>query len=217
MAGADLVDNDAMEAGQTEGNSALDSLVLLLSFLDRPADPDQLRHLLGKGSAAVDADDLVRLAKKLDVQARKVRADSSARLDRLPLPAIAAMRDGTFLVLLQVAANKALVFRPGDERPGTLDRAAFEATFSGTLVLLTTRERVAGAKRAFDVSWFIPALVRYRHILRDVLVASFFLQILALVSPLFFQIVIDKVLVHKGLTTLEILALGRSSCMSSTC
>ena len=203
-----MVDNNTTDAGQTEGNSALDSLVLLLSFLDRPADPDQLRHLLGKGSAAVEADDLVRLAKKLDVQARKVRADTSARLDRLPLPAIAVMRDETFLVLLQVAPTKALVFRPGAERPETLDRAAFEAAFAGTLVLLTTRERVAGAKRAFDVSWFIPALVRYRHILRDVLVASFFLQILALVSPLFFQIVIDKVLVHKGLTTLEILALG---------
>ncbi len=203
-----MVDNNATDAGQAEGNSALDSLVLLLSYLDRPADPDQLRHLLGKGSAAVEADDLVRLAKKLDVQARKVRADTSARLDRLPLPAIAVMRDETFLVLLQVAPNKALIFRPGAERPETLDRAAFEAEFAGTLVLLTTREHVAGAKRAFDVSWFIPALVRYRHILRDVLVASFFLQILALVSPLFFQIVIDKVLVHKGLTTLEILALG---------
>jgi subfamily B ATP-binding cassette protein HlyB/CyaB len=203
-----LVENIASDATQAAGNSALESLVLLLSYLDRPADPDQLRHLLGKGSAAIEADDLVRLAKKLDVQARKVRADTSARLDRLPLPAIAAMRDETFLVLLQVSPTKALVFRPGAERPETLDRADFEAGFAGTLVLLTTRERVAGAKRAFDVSWFIPALVRYRHILRDVLVASFFLQLLALISPLFFQIVIDKVLVHKGLTTLEILALG---------
>jgi len=53
-----------------------------------------------------------------------------------------------------------------------------------------------------------PALVRYRHILRDVLIASSALQILALITPLFFQIVIDKVLVHKGLTTLEVLAVG---------
>ena len=51
--------------------------------------------------------------------------------------------------------------------------------------------RVTGARRAFDVSWFIPALVRYRHILRDVLIASFFLQILGLISPLFFQVMID--------------------------
>ena len=190
------------------GSSALDSLVLLLSYLDKPADADQLRHLLGKGSANIGADDLVWLAKRLDVRARKVRVRDAAHLDGIPLPAIAEFKDSSFGVLLQVSPSKALVFRPGDQRPQTLERAEFEAQFSGTLVLMTTRERIAGASRAFDVSWFIPALVRYRHILRDVLVASFFLQLLALVSPLFFQIVIDKVLVHKGLTTLEILALG---------
>src|SRR5688572_30040753 len=129
--------------------SALDSLVLLLSYLDRPADPDQLRHLLGKGSAAIVADDLVWLAKKLDVRARKVRVRDAAHLDGIPLPAIAELKDSTFAVLLQVSSGKALLFRPGAERPQTLERAEFEAMFSGTLVLLTTRERLAGAMRAF--------------------------------------------------------------------
>jgi ATP-binding cassette, subfamily B, bacterial HlyB/CyaB len=190
-------------------DSALDSLVLLLSFLDRPADPQQLRHLLGKGSAPLDADDLVRLAKKLDVQARKVSIKAE-RLDRMPLPAIAVVEGSRYLVVLQASQSKVLVFHPNAERPATMARIEFDAQFAGTLVLMTTRERVAGSQRGFDVSWFIPALVRYRHILRDVLIASFFIQILALISPLFFQIVIDKVLVHKGLTTLEVLAVGLS-------
>ena len=89
-----------------------------------------------------------------------------------------------------------------------MNRPDFEAEFAGSLVLMTTREHIAGSERAFDVSWFIPALVRYRHILRDVLIASFALQIIALITPLFFQIVVDKVLVHKGLTTLEVLAIA---------
>jgi ATP-binding cassette, subfamily B, bacterial HlyB/CyaB len=188
-------------------DSGLASFVLLLSFLDRPADPQQLRHLLGKGSERLNADDLVRLGKKLDVRARKVRA-STADLAGMPLPAIAALKDGTYVVLVQANHEKALVFAAGAERPQTIPNAEFDASFDGTLVLMTTRERVAGAARAFDVSWFIPALVRYRHILRDVLLASFFLQLLALITPLFFQVVIDKVLVHKGITTLEILAIG---------
>jgi subfamily B ATP-binding cassette protein HlyB/CyaB len=124
------------------------------------------------------------------------------------LPAIATCKSGECFVLLQVSAEKALVFRAGAERPEAVNRALFDEQFGGELVLLTTREQVAGSKRKFDVGWFIPSLVRYRRILRDVLIASFFLQILALISPLFFQIVIDKVLVHKGLTTLEILAIG---------
>jgi subfamily B ATP-binding cassette protein HlyB/CyaB len=49
---------------------------------------------------------------------------------------------------------------------------------------------------------------KYRHLLAEVVVASFFLQIFALVSPLFFQVVIDKVLVHRGLTTLDVLVIG---------
>jgi subfamily B ATP-binding cassette protein HlyB/CyaB len=196
-----------MELPVERRDTALASFVLVLSFLDRPVDPDQLRHTLGKGSEPLDLDDLVRLAKKLDVRARKVDAKPS-QLERMPLPAIAADKSGEYFVLLQVSAEKALVFRAGADRPEAVNRTAFDESFGGQLVLLTTREQVAGGKRKFDVSWFIPSLVRYRRILRDVLIASFFLQILALISPLFFQIVIDKVLVHKGLTTLEILAIG---------
>jgi subfamily B ATP-binding cassette protein HlyB/CyaB len=181
--------------------------VLLLSFLDRPADPEQLRHLSGRGSAPLDTDDLVRLAKRLEVEARKV-AVTADQLDGMPLPAIALMRNGEHLTLLKSSPDEALIFRAHATSPEKLSRAEFEAQFAGTLVLMTTRERLAGAKRSFDVSWFIPALVRYRHILRDVLIASFFLQLIGLITPLFFQVVIDKVLVHKGLTTLEILAIG---------
>jgi subfamily B ATP-binding cassette protein HlyB/CyaB len=202
-----MLEDDLPHLRDQPQDTALAAFVLLLSFLDRPADPQQLRHTLGKGSAALDVDDLLRLAKQLDVQARKVTT-APHRLERMPLPAIAIVEGGEHVALLQVSATKALIFRVGAERPETLDRAQFDASFTGTLLLMTTRDRVAGSKRAFDISWFIPALVRYRHILRDVLLASLFLQLLALLSPLFFQIVIDKVLVHKGLTTLEVLAIG---------
>ena len=78
----------------------------------------------------------------------------------------------------------------------------------GALLLMTSREAMAGDKRPFDISWFIPALVKYRKPLRDVLIGSFFLQLMGLVSPIFFQLVIDKVLVHQSMTTLDVLAFG---------
>ncbi|MFZ3374394.1 MAG: type I secretion system permease/ATPase [Chthoniobacterales bacterium] len=58
------------------------------------------------------------------------------------------------------------------------------------------------------MTWFVSALHKYRHIFTQVLVASFFLQLFALVSPLFFQVVIDKVLVHRSLGTLDVLVIG---------
>ena len=62
--------------------------------------------------------------------------------------------------------------------------------------------------RRFDFTWFLSAIHKYRKLLGEVVVASFFLQLFALVSPIFFQVVIDKVLVHRSLTTLEVLVFG---------
>lgn len=188
-------------------DSGLASLVLLLGFLQKPADPEQLRHAAGKGGALLDSTDLLRLAKQMEVRAREVDV-SLQRMARQPLPAIASTKEGRFFLLLQVSEDTALVFYPDREKPEQMSLSDFGALFSGKLILMTTRERMAGATRAFDVTWFTPAIVKYRHLLRDVLIASFFIQILALITPLFFQIVIDKVLVHNGLTTLEVLAIG---------
>lgn len=205
----EMDDREAAGApGREEQDSALLSFSLLLSFLDRAVDAAQLRHDLGKGSDSVTAADLLWLARRLPgVKARKVRAPL-AKLTQFPLPAIARLNSGEHLVLLQIADDRALIFRPNAERPEAIPLAAFGAEYGGETVLVTTRERLAGASRAFDVSWFIPSLIKYRHLLRDVLLASLFLQIMGLISPIFFQVVIDKVLVHKGITTLEVLAVG---------
>jgi subfamily B ATP-binding cassette protein HlyB/CyaB len=60
----------------------------------------------------------------------------------------------------------------------------------------------------FDFSWFIPAVVKYRKLMLEVFIVSFFIQLFALVTPLFYQVVMDKVLVHHGLTTLDVIAIG---------
>jgi subfamily B ATP-binding cassette protein HlyB/CyaB len=76
------------------------------------------------------------------------------------------------------------------------------------LILVTHRSGLLKGSSRFDFSWFIPALVKYRKLFSEVLLASFFIQLFALITPLFFQVVIDKVLVHRGLTTLDVLAVG---------
>src|SRR5581483_6363810 len=70
------------------------------------------------------------------------------------------------------------------------------------------RAGLAEVTRRFDVSWFLGAVHKYRWLLGEVLAASFFLQLFALITPLFFQVVIDKVLVHRGLSTLDVLIFG---------
>ena len=187
--------------------SGLLCFTALLGFLGKAAEPEQLRHQLGNGSEPATTADLLRLAKRMEVKARAVKARPD-RLARYPLPAIARLLDGSYVLLLQATADRVLLFRPEEGAPKSEPLSDFVQGFSGELLLMTTREHVAGVGRVFDITWFIPALVKYRHLLRDVLLASFFLQVIGLVTPLFFQIVVDKVLVHKGLTTLEVLAVG---------
>jgi len=66
----------------------------------------------------------------------------------------------------------------------------------------------ADHNRRFNINWFLGAIQIYRRLLSEVLVASFFLQVFALVTPVFFQVIIDNVLVHRGISTLEVLVLG---------
>ena len=130
------------------------------------------------------------------------------------LPAIVPNRDGSFQVLAAISAEQTerpscLVQVPGESGPVTIDLRAFQKNWSGELILLTPRSGAErGGMRSFNLSWFLPALSKYRRLFTQVVVASFFLQLFALVTPLFFQVVMDKVLVHKGFTTLDVLAFG---------
>ena len=89
-----------------------------------------------------------------------------------------------------------------------MSRAEFEAVWDGRLVLMTGRAALGELSRRFGISWFLGAIHKYRRLLSEVLVASFFLQLFALISPLFFQVVIDKVLVSRTLSTLDVLVIG---------
>lgn len=190
-----------------DADSGFACFLLMLRFLQQPADPGQLRHALGKGGESTEADDLLRLAKLVGVKARRTRS-AVHKLAHLPLPAIARLSDDTFVILAQAGDGVVLIQAPHASRPQKLSYTEFEAIWSGELILMTSRAKLTGPERRFDVTWFIPALVKYRKFLGEVLVASFFLQIFALVTPLFFQVVIDKVLVHKGLTTLDVMVIG---------
>ena len=193
-------------AGSEDVDAGAACLAVVLGFHRMPADPGQIASEHAPTGGRMEVLHLVRAARSLGLKARTV-ASSTARLEKLPLPAIAELRDGGFVVLARTANGRVLV-QEGFHPPRLLGVEAFEGSWTGRLVLLTRRASVAGADRRFDLTWFIPPVVKYRRLFGEVLLASFFLQLFALVTPLFFQVVIDKVLVHRGLTTLDVLVVG---------
>jgi subfamily B ATP-binding cassette protein HlyB/CyaB len=186
-------------------DSALWCLSLLLGIHEKTIDEAQLEHQLGSDRNAA-LEDLVKLSRRAGVKA-KLSSVTLHDLEEAPLPAIAELHDNQFVIVGGVRDGRILV-QVMNSPAEAVELEKFGEQWTGRLMLMTTRVGGSGGLRKFDVTWFIPSLVRYRELLGDVLIASFVLQLFALATPLFFQVVIDKVLVHRGLTTLDVLIIG---------
>jgi subfamily B ATP-binding cassette protein HlyB/CyaB len=192
-----------MAPGQRD--TGLECLTLLLRFHQVAIDPAQIAHEFPGSTIGVS--EMLRCARQLKLKARAVAQDW-AGLAKLLLPAIVECRDGRFVILGKVSEDGALVQDPLVNRPQVLKRADLEADWSGRVVLMTRRASLSDLAHRFDITWFLQAMVKYRRLLGEVLLASFFLQLFAPVTPLFFQVVTDKVLTHRGYTTLDVLVFG---------
>jgi len=200
----------------TPFEESIDTGLLCLGMLSRlfgvPADPAQLRHQFGESGKPFASSEILRAAKSLGLKAREVESDWS-KLLKTQLPAMAIHEDGHFFIIAQIKEDaekegQALIQDPLEQKPTAVTREELASKWSGKLILLTRRAGMLDGFKKFDFSWFIPAILKYKRLLSEVLIASFFIQLFALVTPLFFQVVIDKVLVHRGLTTLDVLAMG---------
>jgi len=181
------------------------ALAFILQVLGLPANAAELVHVSGK--ATLDADDLLRLARRFPVKARLI-ASTLERLATTPLPALAQMRDGGWLVVGRIGDGKVLVQDPTAASPDAMSAEVFADRWSGNLLLIARRAALSDPNSRFGVAWFLDAIKKYRQPLTEVLIGSFFVQLFGLLTPLFFQVIIDKVFVHRGLSTLEVLALG---------
>ena len=182
------------------------ALALILQVLGLAADPAQIAHNAGSDSGLTE-NDLLRAARRFPVKVRAV-SSSIEKLTRTPFPALALMKDGTFMVVGKLADEGVFCQCMQDTRPLIRPWAEFAEQWSGRLILITRRAQISDLHRRFDLTWFWGAVQKYRRVLYEVLLASFFIQIFALITPIIFQVVIDKVLVHRGLSTLEVLAVG---------
>jgi subfamily B ATP-binding cassette protein HlyB/CyaB len=182
------------------------SLALALHLLGIVADPGKIQHDAGK-SGALDVDDVLRAAGRFPIKAKAVKS-SRARLGKTPLPVLAVMQSGGFTVVGKITEDQVLVQGMDDASPRLLSLTEFEREWSGRLILMAKRAELSDTARRFDLSWFWGALHKYRGILGEVLTASFVIQLFGLATPMIFQTVIDKVLVHRGLSTLEVMVAG---------
>jgi ATP-binding cassette, subfamily B, bacterial HlyB/CyaB len=196
-------------AGQLD--SGLRSLCLIAGHYRIPIEPSQIAHDAGLGGRLAEASDIAIAAKKAGLRARVLEHPDKARLMTVPLPAILRLKDGSYSVIaLRLPDNRLRIGSPIDFSFRDLKFSNLEDIWDGGELILITRHLGGPGfePTSFGFHWFLRSVWRYRNPLGQVLLASLFVQFFALTTPLFFQIVIDKVLVHKGTSTLVVIVSG---------
>ncbi|TPK58874.1 type I secretion system permease/ATPase [Mesorhizobium sp. B2-4-19] len=191
-------------------DSGLAGLAVIAGYYRIAADPAQMRHQLALTGRFAAVEDIVRGANILELRSRILRRITAKRLAAVPYPALIGLKDGTFGVLAaSPTKGLARLLDPIARIARELPIADIAALSSGEVVLVTRRLGGAGTNpRTFGFRWFLPSILRYRRPLAQVVLASLFVQLFALITPVFFQLIVDKVLVHKGVSTLTVLIVG---------
>ncbi len=181
------------------------ALAFALQVLGLPADAAAIKHQAG--TEKLQEADLLRAALRFPIKARAVNS-TFVRLLTTPRPCLAGLKGGGWVVIGKSNDASFVIWNPLVGRSELVTREAFQENWNGRVILLSRRAPLGDPSRAFGIGWFVGAMRKYATSFAEVVAASFFIQTFALLTPLFFQVIIDKVLVHRGLSTLEVLALG---------
>ena len=215
--------------------SALFCLATAARVLGLPVEPEGLCRAFPSREIGDIPLTLLRAAKKIGLKAKRI-ITSFDRLDKLPSPSLLLFPDGDVAVLLRcdyadkadkcddgsasdVPDGRAMLFHPSQKRPYVLTVRQLAERWQGVskgaaertgidVIPLARRFSISELSRKFGIGWFLPVIMRFKRHLGEVFVGSFFLQTFGLITPLFSQVIIDKVLIHKGLSTLDVLVLG---------
>jgi subfamily B ATP-binding cassette protein HlyB/CyaB len=177
--------------------------------------PDRLIHDYDVGETAVSTRQLLRMAKDAGLRARHVHLDWPSLLNlREAYPVLVELDNGNWVVITDASTaagrETVCVLDPLAQRPEpiVLNENQFSRNWRGSAILAKRGYRLTDDDQPFGLRWFVPDIIRQRKLFRDVGLAALILYGLGLATPLFFQLVIDKVLVHQSYATLAVLTVG---------
>ncbi len=216
-------------------DALLSSFKLCCHLQNIPVNTNQILRQFSSDGSSLTKIELQLAAKSLGLKS-KVKPFSQADVTNdankgIPLPAIAELNNGDMIVLVKseiivsaevgsvitdtvpqqesqpLQKKRFLIQNPLKSQPEIMNESELLALNIKTLIFIQPGLKETLAKK-FDIRWFIPVIKKYKKLFKEVIVVSFFIQLFALITPFFFQVVMDKVLVHRGFTTLDVLAIG---------
>lgn len=197
--------NTTEEKEQQKLDFGLQCLMTIAAYYRIPADAKNIIHLLAMEGKAFGDDDLLRAAKLLKIKAKAAEIIPE-KLSKMTFPAMLKTSDG-YLLILKADGERCLVISEENNTPHVITMEQLSKIWYGKILLFVPR-MMQNRDVKFGFKWFIPTIIKYKTPLLEVLAAAFIMQVLGLLSPLITQSVIDKVLVHNSLSTLDVLAIG---------
>lgn len=193
-------------------DTALACLVNVAAQFKIPADYGQLARAYIVDTQGVDTVGLLRAAHDLGLKARKFTGITAEHLKKMPHPCVCRMQNGAYVLYRGVNREGApLLLDPAAGRQGFANPEAFAKEFTGEVVLFARRfavEKLKDKVEKFGFGWFIPVVAKYKKFLVQVLFISLLLQGFGLLTPLFTQTIIDRVLTHRSVSTLDVMLGG---------
>ncbi len=187
-------------------NSGLISLEIVARMNKIDIDMRSIVREFGIETADTSPEELMRIAKSKGFKIKKKKFALTDLTDKYPMPAIIQLKDGTYRVLLAVRPdeNKALTLTPLAKHPEAHTYEELQEQMEDFILVLAHKLLDDDVK--FGFKWFFNEIFKYKKIIGQVLLGSFVVQLFGLVTPLFTQVILDKVLVNRTLATLDVLA-----------
>jgi len=189
-------------------NTALIALEIVARLNRVDFDTRAVSREFGLAEQEMSPDELRRVAKRYGFRAKQKKLPIEQLAAKYPLPAIMLCRDASYAVLLKVALDegKALLFLPAEKK--TVEKTFAELAEIAVGKWIVVKHRLLSSQAAFGFKWFLVEIGKFKRIIFEVLVGSFVVQLFGLVTPLFTQVILDKVIVHRSMSTLDVLAVA---------
>lgn len=191
-------------------DTGLASLILVAKHYKITADMRQLERAYVLEEGSVDTNTLVQAGRDLKLKVRAYNSLTFEDMKKLPCPAILTMKNNRYIVLQGFKDGHMFITDPmASQNIQEANVEIVRQNWQGEAILFTRRyELPQEESRKFGFRWFIPVVAKYGKYLRSVLFLSLILQLLGLASPFFIQVIIDRVLVHRSSSALDVLIMG---------
>jgi len=188
--------------------SALVALEVVGQLNQIPIDSRSIIKEYALGEEEPSLEVLARVAKKEGFKASIKKLSIEKIVKNYPLPAIVLKKDGSYMTIIKAdeEKNELLVFDMSSKNPYTLTYETYNEVADGKTIVL--KQQFLSQQVKFGFGWFFTQILHYKKAISEVLIASFIIQLFGLVTPLFTQVILDKVLVHHSMTTLDVLAIA---------